>query len=636
MDTNLNSIKYEKGIYETINYNDLSSGQSEVIGKIVDILKRDRMIVISEVPEIEEARKKHFQISTKLNNCHKNAKYFGLGVSEYKDDVISFFSTNHKEGYLENAKKLNINIEENPDLLMEAEWPPIEGLKDTTDELEKIKLNLILKLIKLIEGKVFGKNQDGELLSEVIEKSECHLSRTLNYRPVEKERTDKTIYWHYDQEVFSVHNQDYYYIKKNTEKEEYEEINNPGEGGLIYRNSLKEDHRLELKPHEIMIQLGMAFMLFSGRQFEAQAHCVKALKSLHIGRLSHILFIHPTFATRMLPFDKNLNDLAESFLQTNQNDIELINSNILPLNHYIPGVPWIRFNQNQKNQYNLYKKLYHMNIPITYKLKEKEISNFKIRNYLFDQIDSTHKLGTEWPDHYLPSNNILVFRAITQTAGRGQGSNTWTSPKGNVYITYVFRVPKTFNSILLPQTTAYSVKKTLDEYLKNNAQDAKIVLKWINDIFCNQKKISGVLITTSDYIDDEDQFKLVISMGVNIYCNPVESATCLKEVLKNMLPDDVESFLIKFSDELTVNFVNLMKMLIYEKEDQFILNNLQKELVYLNEEVEIWNELFNNVKESGVFIGLNNWGNAILKKSDGSVITVYEGRMRRKGEIKNI
>ena len=56
--------------------------------------------------------------------------------------------------------------------------------------------------------------------------------------------------------------------------------------------------------------------------------------------------------------------------------------------------------------------------------------------------------------------------------------------------------------------------------------------------------------------------------------------------------------------------------------------------MYLNEEVDIWNEVFDKIIGSGVFLGINEYGNAIIRNNANSLsLSFISGRMRRKIEI---
>ena len=65
----------------------------------------------------------------------------------------------------------------------------------------------------------------------------------------------------------------------------------------------------------------------------------------------------------------------------------------------------------------------------------------------------------------------------------------------------------------------------LKEYLKEDS--VKLKLKWINDIFFDDKKIGGVLCTSSKSMDGR-YYDLSVGIGVNINVTPsLPTATSL-------------------------------------------------------------------------------------------------------------
>ncbi len=87
----------------------------------------------------------------------------------------------------------------------------------------------------------------------------------------------------------------------------------------------------------------------------------------------------------------------------------------------------------------------------------------------------------------------LVIQADEQTEGRGAGQNTWESAPGQNL---------TFSLILQPHFIPPSQQFVLTEMvsialldvLKTRLENHALKIKWPNDIWCNDKKIAGILI----------------------------------------------------------------------------------------------------------------------------------------------
>ena len=95
----------------------------------------------------------------------------------------------------------------------------------------------------------------------------------------------------------------------------------------------------------------------------------------------------------------------------------------------------------------------------------------------------------------LPAIESFPYWMVTadfQTAGRGQGKNTWEAEdKKNLLLAFRFypTAVKAVDQFLLLQCISLAVVSTIEKY---NRKDVKI--KWPNDIYCGDKKICGILI----------------------------------------------------------------------------------------------------------------------------------------------
>ena len=95
---------------------------------------------------------------------------------------------------------------------------------------------------------------------------------------------------------------------------------------------------------------------------------------------------------------------------------------------------------------------------------------------------------TPAPDHF------VMVRADFQSAGRGQKGNTWESNAGENLLTSILTSPKGVRiteQFVLSMAGALAVKSVLDNYC------GAIKLKWPNDIYWFDSKISGTLIETA-------------------------------------------------------------------------------------------------------------------------------------------
>lgn len=124
------------------------------------------------------------------------------------------------------------------------------------------------------------------------------------------------------------------------------------------------------------------------------------------------------------------------------------------------------------------------------------------------ETDSTNRYIKELAPQ---SEEMVVVTTEWQSAGKGQGKNSWESEKGKNLLFSLLIHPtfvKVEHQFLLSMVGALSLQKTLQHYTQ------EITIKWPNDIYWRDKKISGTLIETrlaQGVIKDA-----IIGIGVNI------------------------------------------------------------------------------------------------------------------------
>ncbi|WP_297598206.1 biotin--[acetyl-CoA-carboxylase] ligase [uncultured Cetobacterium sp.] len=130
-----------------------------------------------------------------------------------------------------------------------------------------------------------------------------------------------------------------------------------------------------------------------------------------------------------------------------------------------------------------------------------------MRVYKFDEIDSTNKFLKEKLD--LEERDLAI--AKVQTAGRGRRGNKWISSEGSALFSFCLKHDNSIKEeeyMKLSLVVGYSLLKTMQRI---EPQDYKF--KWTNDIYLNDRKLSGILIEKiGDYY--------IIGVGININnCN---------------------------------------------------------------------------------------------------------------------
>lgn len=128
-----------------------------------------------------------------------------------------------------------------------------------------------------------------------------------------------------------------------------------------------------------------------------------------------------------------------------------------------------------------------------------------------DQIDSTNNLAKQWLDSGDISDGMVIC-AHYQSAGRGQGDKNWESEPGQNLA---------FSLMLLPHSLPASeqirlnitISLAIHDFISLHIPHA-CTIKWPNDIYVGNQKVSGILIENS--IQGEHIKQSICGIGINI------------------------------------------------------------------------------------------------------------------------
>lgn len=129
-----------------------------------------------------------------------------------------------------------------------------------------------------------------------------------------------------------------------------------------------------------------------------------------------------------------------------------------------------------------------------------------------------------------------------QSEGHGRGGRSWTSPIGNLAVSFVFH-REIQNPTLLPLLVGLATRDAILQELPELSE--RLILKWPNDLLLDQKKVAGILV-------DKDSNRFIVGIGLNCTSAPEitdGSAVCLPKNKINALP---EIFLDRLCDKLLI------------------------------------------------------------------------------------
>lgn len=260
---------------------------------------------------------------------------------------------------------------------------------------------------------------------------------------------------------------------------------------------------------------------------------------------------------------------------------------------------------------------------------------------LFGQHELESRMDTKWAGHPVTCYDVLgstnlqakldaengagqgaLVVADMQTAGRGRRGRSWSSPPGtNVYFTLILRphlAPDKASMVTLVMGLAVA-----EGIRRICGLDA--LIKWPNDIVVNGRKVCGMLAEMS--VERDFIHYVVIGVGINVGFQefPEEianMATCLQEECGREVPRaELLANVMKAFEEYYENFQERGNLSGLMEQYNSLLVNRDREVRVLDPKGEF----------QGIARGVNELGELLVEREDGSVATVYAGEVSVRG-----
>eukprot|EP00820_Chromera_velia_P028187 Cvel_11508.t1-p1 / transcript=Cvel_11508.t1 / gene=Cvel_11508 / organism=Chromera_velia_CCMP2878 / gene_product=Biotin--[acetyl-CoA-carboxylase] synthetase, putative / transcript_product=Biotin--[acetyl-CoA-carboxylase] synthetase, putative / location=Cvel_scaffold725:69167-70267(-) / protein_length=367 / sequence_SO=supercontig / SO=protein_coding / is_pseudo=false len=314
----------------------------------------------------------------------------------------------------------------------------------------------------------------------------------------------------------------------------------------------------------------------------------------------------------------------------------------------------------------------------------------------FDSLESTQKwsqanLQTLKTDRLVTSKRWVVVSADTQSSGigtrntgeAGSPHRQWSSPRGNVYATYVLPWPQEKMSLLLhfAQVSTVAVAMAIEDFVGSHPDPSVVALgqrlrpevKWVNDVWLRGQKVSGVLCECPGVmVDPEDShlegaaspflsssssasvcpphMAVLVGIGVNVDPQTDLSAsvkdqgvTSLRAALDSVAAEADENVDGGGASEgLALNldlqeFIFLLTHRLYESLGKLREGGFEPFLKFVNERLVLRGQHIHVDMDggrilAGVLEGLDVDGALLLRTESGELLTLHTGRIMKEKE----
>ncbi len=226
-----------------------------------------------------------------------------------------------------------------------------------------------------------------------------------------------------------------------------------------------------------------------------------------------------------------------------------------------------------------------------------------------------------------------VVTAEAQTAGRGRRGRHWQSPSGeNLYFSLLLKpdfVPD--KAPMLTLVMALAVAQGIEDvYGAADQAQHEVQIKWPNDIIIHGRKVCGIL--TEMQVEAGKIKHVIIGVGVNVHQRDfvgegLEYASSLDIEFgqqKGTTTDLREQLLWNILERFTICYEQFC-----ESESLAPLEEAyQARLINLGKEVRV---LEPGSSFTGVALGIDEEGQLLVQKPDGSRVSIYAGEVSVRG-----
>ena len=199
-----------------------------------------------------------------------------------------------------------------------------------------------------------------------------------------------------------------------------------------------------------------------------------------------------------------------------------------------------------------------------------------------------------------------VIIADKQTSPRGTlGKQFFSDDVAGLHMSILLRPSFSVNqSLLLTSMAAVAVARAI----RNNSE-SEIGIKWVNDIYCKKKKISGVL--AEGVVNNENRFDYVI-IGISLNLLSSVFPPKLADIIAEVFSDDKEGTADKLAHSILTEFFSM-----YEKfnMDNSFIEEYRELSVLDGKKVRV---LINGEKQTATVLRITENAHLAVRLKDGT------------------
>lgn len=209
-----------------------------------------------------------------------------------------------------------------------------------------------------------------------------------------------------------------------------------------------------------------------------------------------------------------------------------------------------------------------------------------------------------------------VIVSEEQTQGRGRMGRSFYSPKeSGIYMSIILKPQLNIaDSVLITTATAVAVCMAIDKFI---AQEPKI--KWVNDIYINDKKICGILTEAVTDIESGTINSVVVGIGLNVKTEFFPSE--LMDIAGSIFNASDDNYI---RNQLAAEIINNVLFICNNIKDRSFLKFYKERSMILGEKIRY---LKNNQWFEGYAQDIDEYGGLVVFHDDGRKEVLHSGEI---------
>ena len=244
----------------------------------------------------------------------------------------------------------------------------------------------------------------------------------------------------------------------------------------------------------------------------------------------------------------------------------------------------------------------------------KSCSDIEIYNY--KTISSTNEIAKNLALSGAKHGTVVISEE--QTAGKGRLGRSFYSPANTgIYMSIILRPNLTaMDSVLITTSSSVIICESIKKVTGIDCQ-----IKWINDIYLNNKKVAGILTEASTNFESGTIDYLILGIGINFNQPKDDFPDELKSIASSLFNNN--------SNNINRNMLcaeiisNILDMIPRIKNYDF-LSEYKKRSIVLNQEIIY---ISSGISSKGKAININCDGSLVVEHDDGSIKILNSGEV---------